>query len=51
VKNSGHFIQLDQPHLVVDAIRNVVESARKQSAHAILPTGLSLGGGEAHAHY
>ena len=28
VKNSGHFIQLDQPDVVIDSIRMVVESAR-----------------------
>jgi pimeloyl-ACP methyl ester carboxylesterase len=28
-EESGHFIQLDQPELVVDAIREVVEAARE----------------------
>ena len=28
VKNSGHFIQLDQPDVVIESIRMVVESAR-----------------------
>jgi pimeloyl-ACP methyl ester carboxylesterase len=33
VKNSGHYIQLDRPEVVIDAIRNVVEQARRpQSA-------------------
>jgi pimeloyl-ACP methyl ester carboxylesterase len=30
-RGSGHFIQLDQPQLVVDAIRDVVEAARTSS--------------------
>lgn len=29
VKNSSHFIQLDQPDLVIDSIRTVVESVRR----------------------
>jgi len=32
VENSGHWIQLDQPALVIEAIRQVVEHAR-QSPH------------------
>jgi pimeloyl-ACP methyl ester carboxylesterase len=28
-KNSGHYIQLDRPDLVVDAVRRVVEQARQ----------------------
>ena len=31
VEESGHFIQLDQPGMVIDVIRTVVESARRQS--------------------
>jgi pimeloyl-ACP methyl ester carboxylesterase len=31
VHNSGHFIQLDQPNVVIETILNVVEMARKQS--------------------
>lgn len=30
-KNSGHYIQLDRPELVVDAVREVVGQARQQS--------------------
>lgn len=30
VKDSGHFIQQEQPHAVIDAIRSVVEAAREQ---------------------
>ena len=30
VEESGHFIQLDQPEVVIDTIRTVVESARRQ---------------------
>ena len=33
-EKSGHYIHLDQPELVIDAIREVVEAARR-SAHAI----------------
>ncbi len=29
---SGHYIQLDQPKLVIDAIRSVVKRARKREA-------------------
>jgi pimeloyl-ACP methyl ester carboxylesterase len=32
VEKSGHFIQLDQPDLVIDVIRTVVESVRRQLA-------------------
>jgi len=28
-KNSAHYIQLDRPDLVIDAVRNVVEQARQ----------------------
>jgi pimeloyl-ACP methyl ester carboxylesterase len=28
-EKSGHYIQLDQPDLVIDAIRQVVEAARR----------------------
>jgi hypothetical protein len=28
-KNSGHYIQLDRPDLVIDAVRNVVEQAKQ----------------------
>jgi pimeloyl-ACP methyl ester carboxylesterase len=31
---SGHYVQLDQPELVVDAIRQVVEAARDPAAWA-----------------
>jgi hypothetical protein len=30
-EESGHYIQVDQPELVIDAIREVVEAARGQS--------------------
>ena len=29
VPNSGHWIQLDQPQIVIDAIREVLQSARR----------------------
>lgn len=28
-ENSGHYIQLDQPEMVIDAIREVVEAVRR----------------------
>jgi pimeloyl-ACP methyl ester carboxylesterase len=28
-EKSGHYIQLDQPELVIDAIRQVIEAARR----------------------
>lgn len=28
-KNSGHYIQLDRPDVVIDAIRNVVDQSRQ----------------------
>ena len=28
-KNSGHYIQLDRPDLVIEAVRNVVDHARQ----------------------
>ena len=31
-EKSGHYIQLDQPELVIDAIREVVEAARQRSS-------------------
>lgn len=38
VKNSGHYIQLDQPNAVTEAVRNVVEQARaQQTATAAKP--------------
>jgi pimeloyl-ACP methyl ester carboxylesterase len=33
-KNSAHYIQLDRPDLVIDAVRNVVEQARQSQATA-----------------
>lgn len=33
-EQSGHYIQLDQPELVIDAIREVVEAARRPSAES-----------------
>jgi hypothetical protein len=32
VKNSGHYIQIDQPAAVIGAVRNVVEQARQSPA-------------------
>jgi pimeloyl-ACP methyl ester carboxylesterase len=32
-KNSGHYIQMDRPELVIDAVRNVVDQARQAPAH------------------
>jgi len=31
--HSGHFVQLDRPDLVIDAIRQVLQSKRGQGAH------------------
>ncbi len=31
-KNSAHYIQLDRPDVVIDAVRSVVEQARQGSA-------------------
>ena len=31
VENSGHHIQHDQPEVVVDAVRDVVEAVRRKS--------------------
>jgi hypothetical protein len=28
-KNSGHYIQLDRPDLVIEAVRSVVDQARR----------------------
>jgi hypothetical protein len=28
-KNSAHYIQIDRPDVVIDAVRNVVEQARQ----------------------
>jgi len=33
-KNSGHYIQLDRPELVIEAIRNVVDQARQAQSAA-----------------
>jgi pimeloyl-ACP methyl ester carboxylesterase len=33
VPNSGHYIQVDQPGIVVDAIRGVVDAARAAASH------------------
>ena len=33
-KNSGHYIQLDHPEVVVDAVRSIVDQVRQDSAHA-----------------
>jgi hypothetical protein len=33
VQKSGHFIQLDQPRVVIKSILTVVESAKKQLAN------------------
>jgi hypothetical protein len=30
-KNSGHYIQLDRPELVIDAVRNIVQETRQPS--------------------
>jgi hypothetical protein len=30
VPNSSHYIQLDQPQAVIDAVRSVVDQARKR---------------------
>jgi len=30
--NSGHWIQFDEPHLVVAAVREIVERTRRTSA-------------------
>jgi len=32
-RKSGHFIQLDEPELVIDAIRRVVEAAQTAGLH------------------
>lgn len=31
-KNSGHYIQMDRPDVVIDAVRGVVEQARQAAA-------------------
>jgi len=37
-KNSGHYIQLDRPDLVIEAVRGVVDQARQiQSAPEVKP--------------
>jgi pimeloyl-ACP methyl ester carboxylesterase len=33
-KNSGHYIQLDRPDIVIDAVRDVVEQARQSQSSA-----------------
>ena len=33
-KNSAHYIQIDRPDIVIDAVRNVVEQARQSQASA-----------------
>jgi pimeloyl-ACP methyl ester carboxylesterase len=38
-QESGHFIQHDQPDLVIDAILEVVEEARRTVAPALLALG------------
>jgi pimeloyl-ACP methyl ester carboxylesterase len=37
VKNSSHYIQIDQPDIVIDAVRAVVEQARQSSAASTSP--------------
>lgn len=34
-RNSGHYVQLDRPDLVIDAVRNVVQQARELQSMAI----------------
>ena len=36
-KNSGHYIQLDRPDLVIEAVRNVVDQVRQNSARTSEP--------------
>jgi pimeloyl-ACP methyl ester carboxylesterase len=33
-KNSAHYIQIDRPDVVIDAVRNVVEQARQAQSHS-----------------
>jgi hypothetical protein len=37
VKNSAHYIQIDQPNAVTDAVHAVVEQARQISATSASP--------------
>jgi pimeloyl-ACP methyl ester carboxylesterase len=37
-KNSGHYIQIDRPDIVTDAVHGVVEQARAAQANATAPT-------------
>jgi hypothetical protein len=37
-EESGHYIHEDQPDLVIDAIRWVVEQARQQAGASLAPT-------------
>ena len=37
-KNSGHYIQIDRPDIVTDAVHGVVEQARAAPANATAPT-------------
>jgi pimeloyl-ACP methyl ester carboxylesterase len=37
-KNSGHYIQIDRPDMVIDAVHSVVERARAAQANAPAPT-------------
>jgi hypothetical protein len=34
-KNSAHYIQIDRPDVVIDAVRNVVEQARQAQSHSV----------------
>jgi hypothetical protein len=33
-KNSGHYVQIDRPEIVIDAVHNVVEQARAAQSAA-----------------
>ena len=36
-KNSGHYIQIDRPDVVIDAVRSVVEQVRASQANITVP--------------
>jgi len=40
-KNSSHYIQLDRPELVIEAVRGVVEQARQAPTSSVTPRALS----------
>jgi pimeloyl-ACP methyl ester carboxylesterase len=37
-RNSGHYIQIDRPDMVIDAVQGVIEQARSTHANAVAPT-------------